>query len=101
MHRMLQQPEPSDYVIATGITHSVLEFCELAFAEADLDYREFVKTDEAFNRPAEVDLLIGDASKAQTLLDWMPTHDFRSLVKEMVHSDLKFVSGQRSLAAQA
>src|SRR5271155_1158673 len=68
MHLMLQQPAPDDYVIATGETHSVREFCQLAFEEADLDYREYVKKDEAVYRPAEVDLLIGDASKARAEL---------------------------------
>src|SRR5690349_21716918 len=65
MHLMLQQPEPGDYVVATGETHSVREFCELAFREAGLDYREFVRVVPAYYRPAEVDLLIGDASKAR------------------------------------
>ena len=65
MHLMLQQPEADDYVVATGETHSVREFCELAFGEVGLDYRDFVRKDEAVYRPAEVDLLIGDASKAR------------------------------------
>jgi GDPmannose 4,6-dehydratase len=88
MHMMLQQPEPDDYVISTGETHSVREFCELAFAEVQLDYRDFVKVDEAFYRPAEVDLLIGDPSKARRILGWEPKHTFRDLVAEMVRSDL-------------
>jgi GDPmannose 4,6-dehydratase len=88
MHMMLQQPEPDDYVISTGETHSVREFCELAFAEVQLDYRDFVKVDEAFYRPAEVDLLIGDPSKARRILGWEPKHTFRDLVAEMVQSDL-------------
>src|SRR4029077_11125985 len=73
MHLMLQQPEPDDYVIATGETRTVREFCEAAFAEADLDYRQFVVPDPALCRPAEVDLLIGDASKAKKVLGWSPT----------------------------
>jgi GDPmannose 4,6-dehydratase len=85
---MLQQPEPDDYVIATGETHSVRELCELAFAEVDLDYREFVKVDPTYYRPAEVDQLIGDASKAHRELGWIPTFTFRELIKEMVASDL-------------
>jgi GDPmannose 4,6-dehydratase len=89
MHLMLQQEEPDDYVIATGETHSVREFCELAFAEADLDYRAYVKIDEKFYRPAEVDLLIGDASKALEKLGWQPTYSFTGLVREMVQADLK------------
>src|SRR5450432_3562303 len=70
MHLMLQQPAPDDYVIATGETHSVREFCELAFAEAGLDYRKYVKVDPAVYRPAEVDQLIGDSSKAHSVLHW-------------------------------
>jgi len=88
MHTMLQQPEPDDYVIATGQTHSVRELCELAFAEVGLDYRDFVKVDQRYHRPAEVDLLIGDASKARKILGWEPTYSFEDLIKEMVASDL-------------
>ena len=88
MHTMLQQREPDDFVIATGETHSVRELCELAFAEVDLDYREYVKVDERYYRPAEVDQLIGDASKARRALEWEPTYTFRELIKEMVASDL-------------
>jgi GDPmannose 4,6-dehydratase len=88
MHLMLQQPEPDDYVVSTGETHSVHEFCELAFAEVQLDYRDFVRVDEAFYRPAEVDLLIGDPSKVRRILGWEPKHTFRDLVAEMVQSDL-------------
>lgn len=89
MQRMLQPEEPGDYVVATGEVHSVREFCELAFGEVGLDYRDYVKTDERFYRPAEVDLLIGDASKARQLLDWAPRHSFQDLVKEMVQADLE------------
>jgi GDPmannose 4,6-dehydratase len=89
MHLMLQQPEADDFVIATGETHSVRELCEVAFAEADLDYREFVKVDERYYRPAEVDLLVGDASKAAKLLGWQPTYSFRELIREMVREDLR------------
>jgi GDPmannose 4,6-dehydratase len=89
MHLMLQQGEPDDYVVATGETHSVREFCELAFAEVGLDYGEFVKVDERFQRPAEVDLLIGDSSKARAALGWSPQYSFTELVKEMVRSDLE------------
>lgn len=88
MHLMLQHPEPEDFVVATGETHSVRELCELAFAEVDLDYREFVKVDERYYRPSEVDLLTGDASKAHQLLGWKPTHTFRELIEEMVAADL-------------
>lgn len=98
MYLMLQQEEPEDYVIATGETHSVREFCELAFAEVGLDYREHVKIDEKFYRPAEVDLLVGDASKAVEKLGWRPTITFPALVREMVRADLRAVeadSGSR------
>ena len=92
MHAMLQLPEADDFVIATGQAHSVRELCELAFAEVGLDYREFVKVDERYYRPAETDLLVGDASKARRVLGWKPTYTFRDLIKEMVTSDLKAVS---------
>lgn len=88
MHLMLQQPAPDDYVVATGETHSVRELCEVAFSEVGLDYRKYVRTDEALYRPAEVDLLVGDASKARSTLQWQPKVTFVELVKEMIHSDL-------------
>ncbi len=89
MHLMLQQPAPDDYVVATGETHTVREFCERAFAEAGLDYREYVKIDEKFYRPAEVDLLVGDSSKARAELNWEPRYTFDELVREMVREDLR------------
>ncbi len=89
MWLMLQAPKPDDYVVATGETHSVREFCEVAFAEANLDYRDHVVVDERFYRPAEVDLLIGDASKAKRVLGWEPKTTFRDLVREMVREDLR------------
>ena len=89
IHLILQQPEPDDFVVATGESHSVREFCELAFAEVGLDYRDYVKTDPRFQRPAEVDLLVGDSSKARAVLGWSPTHTFAQLVSEMVQSDLE------------
>jgi GDPmannose 4,6-dehydratase len=88
MHAMLQQTTPRDYVVATGETHSVQEFCELAFAHAGLDWRTHVRTDPAFQRPAEVDTLIGDAARAQTELGWKPSTDFPGLVRMMVDADL-------------
>jgi GDPmannose 4,6-dehydratase len=88
MHLMLQQPEPDDYVVASGRTHSVREFCELAFGEAGLDYREFVRIDESLFRPAEVDLLLGDATKARQVLGWEPRYGFPELVREMVNADI-------------
>ena len=89
MHLMLQQPEPDDYVVATGESHSVREFCELAFAEVGMDYREFVKLDERFYRPAEVDLLVGNATKARQVLGWKPRYTFAELIKQMVEVDLE------------
>ena len=92
MHLMLQQPEADDYVIATGETHTVREFCERAFNKVGLDYSEYVKTDEQFFRPAEVDLLMGDAAKARRVLGWEPGHTFQQLVDEMVESDLASIT---------
>jgi GDPmannose 4,6-dehydratase len=90
MWAMLQQDEPDDYVVATGQTHAVEEFVELAFAAADLgDWRRYVRQDERFYRPAEVDLLVGDATKARERLGWRPNVDFHSLVERMVAHDLK------------
>jgi GDPmannose 4,6-dehydratase len=89
MHLMLQQPAADDYVVATGETHSVREVCELAFSEAGLDYQNYVKIDQTVYRPAEVDLLMGDASKARSVLHWQPCVDFACLIKEMVHEDLR------------
>lgn len=93
MHLMLQQPEPDDYVIATGQTHTVREFVELAFQQADLDYRKYVKVDEKFSRPAEVDLLLGDATKARERLGWKPVYTFEAMVREMVQSDIHALTG--------
>jgi len=92
MHLMLQQDEPDDYVVATGETHTVREFCELAFSEAGLDYKDYVKVDERLLRPAEVDLLVGDASKARKQLGWQPTYAFRDLVREMVQNDMRLIA---------
>src|SRR5215467_10509669 len=99
MYLMLQQPEPGDYVVATGETHSVREFCDLAFSEVGLDYRNFVVEDPQFFRPAEVDLLVGDASRARETFDWKPTYTFRQLVSEMVANDLATVERTQGLAA--
>jgi GDPmannose 4,6-dehydratase len=88
MWRMLQQDEPDDYVVATGETWSVRQLCEFAFQAVDLDYRDFVKHDQRFDRPAEVDLLVGDAAKARQRLGWEPTVRFRQLVEMMVAADL-------------
>ncbi len=88
MWQMLQQDTPDDYVIATGETHSVREFCEHAFARVGLDYRDHVVIDERFYRPAEVDLLVGDASKARITLGWKPRTTFAELVAMMVDADV-------------
>jgi GDPmannose 4,6-dehydratase len=88
MWRMLQQDEPDDYVVATGETWSVRQLCELAFQAVGLDYRDFVRHDTRFDRPAEVDLLVGDASKAREQLGWAPTVGFRELIEMMVAADL-------------
>jgi len=97
MWLMLQQPEPDDYIVATGETHSVRELVEAAFSYLDLDYRDFVIIDERFIRPAEVDLLIGDSSKARKALGWKPEVNFESLIKMMVNSDLELIKIEQKL----
>ena len=89
MWLMLQQDHPDDYIVATGETHSVHEFLELAFGRLDLDYRDFVEFDPKYTRPSEVDVLLGDASKARKVLGWEPEVDFPSLVRMMVDHDLE------------
>ena len=88
MWQMLQQPEASDYVIATGIAHSVRELCRIAFARVGLDYERHVTVDPALYRPAEVDHLLGDASKARDAFGWRPTMSFADLVESMVDADV-------------
>ena len=88
MWRMLPQNTPDDYVIATGVSHSVRDFCNAAFSHVGLDYREYIKTDPQFLRPAEVDLLEGDASKAREKLGWQPKVSFEQLVGMMVDADV-------------
>lgn len=95
MWMMLQQEHPGDYVVATGQTHSVREFCELAFDYVGLDYRTYVVQDERFMRHAEVDLLVGDPSKAQEVLGWQPVVTFEQLVQTMVEADLKLLKEHR------
>jgi GDPmannose 4,6-dehydratase len=85
---MLQQEKADDYVIGTGETHSVREFCEMAFNHVGLDYRNFVTQDPQFMRPSEVDYLISDSSKAKKILGWEPKVRFADLVKMMVDADL-------------
>jgi GDPmannose 4,6-dehydratase len=89
MWRILQQDEPGDYVLATGETHSVREFCREAFGLLDLDWRKFVKHDPRYERPSEVNILLGDPSKAKRVLHWKPHVTFKALVKMMVEADLR------------
>jgi GDPmannose 4,6-dehydratase len=85
---MLQRPEPTDYVIATGEAHSVQDLCRIAFARVGLDYERYVRTDAALLRPAEVDHLLGDASKARSELGWSPTISFEQMIESMVDADV-------------
>ncbi|HSH38554.1 MAG TPA: GDP-mannose 4,6-dehydratase [Chthoniobacterales bacterium] len=91
MWRMLQQDDSDDYVLATNETHTVREFCEAAFAHVDLDWKEFVRHDDRYERPAEVDLLIGDPAKAKRQLDWEPKVRFKDLVRIMVDADMELL----------
>jgi GDPmannose 4,6-dehydratase len=95
MWMMLQQPTPDDFVISTGESHSVQEFCEVAFGHVGLDWKKFVKQDPRFMRPAEVDHLIGDSTKARTILGWKPEVDFKGLVTMMLDSDLARLAAPR------
>ena len=91
MWLMLQQDKPEDYVISSGETHSVEEFLEEAFGYVDLDWRDYVVQDPRYMRPAEVDLLVGDSSKARRQLGWEPTVSFAELVHLMVDADLQLL----------
>ena len=99
MWLMLQQDEPDDYVIATGEEHTVREFCEAAFGFLDLDYREYVKYDPRYERPAEVDHLLGNSSKARRRLGWEPKVRFKELVHLMVDADLKLAQTEKAYQA--
>ncbi|MGI6100112.1 MAG: GDP-mannose 4,6-dehydratase [Lentisphaerae bacterium] len=101
MWRMLQQDEPGDYVIATGETHSVQEFCEEAFGLLDLDWRQYVRHDPRYERPSEVDLLQGDPSKARKVLQWRPRVTFRALVRMMVEADMRMARRELAMARSA
>ena len=92
MWQMLQQDEPADYVVATGEPHSVREFADLAFSYVGLEWEQYVKTDPQFLRPAEVDQLVGDSSRARKELGWEQEHSFRDLVEMMVDADLERLS---------
>jgi len=98
MWLMLQQDQADDYVIATGVCHSVRELVEIAFARVGLDWQKYVRVDQALLRPAEVDHLLGDASKAKRVLDWTPQVDFRQLVEMMVDADLQRLSAAPHVA---
>jgi GDPmannose 4,6-dehydratase len=94
MWLMLQQPQADDFVIGTGVAHSVQEFVEIAFEHAGLDWRKYVVTDPALFRPAEVDHLLADPTKAKKTLGWQPAVDFPHLVRMMVDADLKRLDGK-------
>jgi GDPmannose 4,6-dehydratase len=96
MHLMLQQDEPDDYVVGTGVAHSVREFVEAAFSHVGLDWREHVRIDPRFVRPAEVETLTADPRKAREKLGWQPTTSFEELVRMMVDADLEFEASRRS-----
>jgi GDPmannose 4,6-dehydratase len=89
MYLMLQQPEPKDYVIATGEAHSIKDLCQVAFTYAGLEWKDYVKVDPKFFRPAEVEVLLGDSSKARQELGWQPKTSFEDMIKEMVDTDLQ------------
>ncbi len=93
MWLMMQQDEPDNFVISTGKTHSIKDFLDIAFAHVDLEWGEYVKQDPRYLRPAEVDQLIGDSSKAKKVLGWEPTVDFNGLVTMMIDADMKLLGG--------
>jgi GDPmannose 4,6-dehydratase len=101
MWLMLQQPTPDDFVIATGVTHSVKELLEIAFSHVGLDWQKHVEIDSALLRPAEDEPLSGDASKATKILGWKPTMSFDDLVRMMVNSDLSLLSKQPAQSNEA
>lgn len=97
MWLMLQQPQPDNYVVASGETHSVAELCDVAFGHMNLNYRDYVVQDPKFFRPAEVDLLVGDASKAGRVLGWEPSMTFKELIQMMVEADLEAIKSGREV----
>jgi GDPmannose 4,6-dehydratase len=99
MYLILQQDTPDDFVVASGGSHTVRQFCELAFGQADLNYRDYVVQDDRFYRPAEVESLIGDASKARAVLGWTPDYDFETLVKDMVSNDITTIANSSAGAS--
>jgi GDPmannose 4,6-dehydratase len=98
MWMMLQQDQPDDFVVASGRTHSVQRFCELAFDAVGLNWQDYVQVDERYLRPAEVDLLVGDASKARAQLGWQPSVTFEQMVEIMVDADIKLLKGEAAPA---
>jgi GDPmannose 4,6-dehydratase len=101
MHLMLQHEEPDDFVIASGESHTVREFCELAFGEVGLNYSDYVVVDERFYRPAEVESLVGDSSKARRVLKWKPRYTFAELVRVMVQNDLEAIGGGSASSSES
>jgi GDPmannose 4,6-dehydratase len=99
MWMMLQQSEPDDYVIATGVAHSVRDVLRVAFGHVGLDWQQYVTTNDAFVRPAEVEHLLGDASKARRAIGWEPTVAFEQLITMMVDADLERVRQERPATA--
>ncbi len=97
MWLMVQQDEPDDYVIATGVTHSVREFAERVFDKLDLDYKEYVEIDQRYFRPTEVDVLLGDSSKARKQLNWQPRVSFDRLIDMMIEADLELANKEKTL----
>ena len=94
MWLMLQQEKPNDYVVATGVGATVRDFCEASFSVLDMDYREFVETEDRYTRPTEVDALIGDPSKAESTLDWKAKTHWKELAEIMIESDMRLISGK-------
>ena len=94
MWLMLQQENPNDYVVATGVGATVRDFCEASFSALDMDYREFVETEDRYTRPTEVDALIGDPSKAESTLDWKAKTHWKELAEIMIESDMRLISGK-------
>jgi len=97
MWLMLQQEKPDDYAIATGETHSVREFVEKVFAQLDMDYHDYVEIDPKYFRPTEVDVLLGDSSKAQKTLNWQPKVTFEKLVEMMIATDMEMANKEKTL----
>ena len=94
MWLMLQQEKPNDYVVATGVGATVRDFCEASFSVLDMDYREFVETEDRYTRPTEVDALIGDPSKTESALDWKAKTHWKELAEIMIESDMRLISGK-------